>query len=90
MALLTERWEILQSGTDPSSGQPYAQISRKSGDYVSVWKLRKDRGEWRVESMFASNQTLKTFSERGLRLTASRIDTILHSFADGEGFPEGA
>lgn len=81
--ILTDEWQLLQRGTDPKSGQPYVQINRTAGDrFVSVWKLRKDQGEWRVESMFCSNQTLKTFTGRGLRLTASRIDSILLSLAE--------
>lgn len=84
--ILTEDWKLLRRGTE--YGEPYCQVSLTVGeDYIGVWKLRKFADEWRVVSIFFTDQSLTEYPG-GIRLSCSRRDSILQSLAQKGEIPD--
>lgn len=91
MSLVPERWQLLGRASD-DEGRPVAYVGREKLDdrgRLTVWKLIQRKGHWfncgqwislgrfRITDDYSSART------RPLRLSDSRIDTLLRSYADG-------
>lgn len=86
MSLVPERWEAIGKGTDPESGLPMVFVAREKTDFerrLTVWKLVKRPNAWYSVGQWISQGRWRRFPEtNGVRLSDSRIDQILRSYAN--------
>lgn len=84
---LPESWDLMNRGTDPVTGQPMCHVRRvkhEATDKVTVWRLVLYPNGWRNRGQFIPHfQGFRPTPERhGVKLSNSRIDLTLKSFAE--------
>jgi hypothetical protein len=87
--MFPEEWRLIDSGdADPTTGRPYAKVARYQADkWLTVWKLLK-WDDWRIASVYTSDNNNRTFSGKGTRLSVSKLDTALRDMAERHELPE--
>lgn len=93
MSLVPERWEFLGHSVDDETGFPVAFVAREKVDpnrRLTVWKLMKRPNGWYNMGQWLSTGTFRAHKFGGkvpkhcrpLKLSDSRIDNMLRSFAE--------
>lgn len=87
MSLVPERWGLLYRGRDPDTGYPMVLVAREKVDCaarLTVWKLVKRPNGWHNVGQWISQGRWRGYPEKnGVKLTDSRIDTALRTYAEG-------
>lgn len=91
MSLVTEQWELLGRTTD-KDGQPVAYVGRKkfsSAERLTVFKLVQrpnghwyNYGQWLSIGRFRPTDDWRSAQTRPLKLSDSRIDSVLRCYAE--------
>jgi hypothetical protein len=102
MSLVPERWEFLGWSVDDETGYRIAYVAREKTDFerrLTVWKLMKRPNGWYNMGQWLSTNTFRSHAFGGkvpkhcrpLKLSDSRIDFLLRSFAEhGDSFQPAA
>lgn len=81
-----EAWEFVGRGKDPETDLPMVMVARQKydgqHDRMTIWKLVQRTNGWYSVGQFISKGVYRKFPEtNGVKLSNSRIDQILLSFA---------
>lgn len=84
----TDRWDLMNRGTDSETGLPMCHVRRITfgvlRDNATVWKLvQRPNGWYNVgQFVYGVNGFRPTPEKNGVKLSGSRIDLTLRSFAE--------
>lgn len=85
MSLVTERWDRVGEGIDADEGLPFVLVARIKNDgqeRVTIWKLIERPNGWYNLGQYISANLFRRYPEKkGVKLSDSRIDTILREYA---------